>query len=291
MGARSFGAGFTIVEVMVVLAVTGGLFLAAAIMISGRQNQTAFDQAIQNVQSQIQAAIDGVAVGFYPEKGSFSCSAGGGGAPPNLTIASSGQGTNSGCIFLGQALQFQLAGSDPEEFVGYTIAGLQQGCASTSEATCLDQAEPATVAPGSTHPAPNYPDNSVAEELQNGLTTVRMWYNNGAGDVEIGAVAFTYSLADLNAGDFGSGGPTSVNAVAVAGTALGSTSEATVEAMNGDGGNGIATGVINPSGGIFICFDSGGTNDWGIIQIGGGGRELSVNLRIKDKTGGTCDNT
>src|SRR5262249_49848375 len=152
--------GFTIIEVLIVLAVTGGLFVAAATMISGRQNQTAFDQAIRQIQAQIQQTIDDVAAGYYPNRANFQCTPGGPGLPPPLTSAASNQGTNSGCIFRGKALQFAVGTADPQQFVTYTIAGLQQGGASGAESANLTEAKPAIVAPGITHALPNYPDNS-----------------------------------------------------------------------------------------------------------------------------------
>src|SRR5438874_1617208 len=91
--ARSRSAGFTIVEVMIVLAITGLLFLSAAALISGKQNQAAFDQAIQQLQSQIQQTMNEVSVGYYPNRNDFVCVAGGTG--PLLSSGSNQQGTNN----------------------------------------------------------------------------------------------------------------------------------------------------------------------------------------------------
>src|SRR5688572_4270761 len=71
--------GFTVVEVLIVLAITGLLFVSAAVMIAGRQNRTAFEQSVRNIHSQIQAAIDEVIVGHYPNNGNFDCNATGSG--------------------------------------------------------------------------------------------------------------------------------------------------------------------------------------------------------------------
>ena|SRR5476651_379650 len=45
--------GFTIVEVLIVLAVTGILFASTLSLMSGRQNRAEFTQAINNIKSQI----------------------------------------------------------------------------------------------------------------------------------------------------------------------------------------------------------------------------------------------
>jgi prepilin-type N-terminal cleavage/methylation domain-containing protein len=279
--------GFTMVEVLIVLAVTGALFVSAAILISGRQNQTAFDQSIRQIQSQIQQTMNEVAVGYYPNREDFRCTAGGAG--PVLDSVATAQGSNSGCIFLGKALQFKVGTTDPEQFVVYTIAGLQKGAAGGAESQNFTDARPMVVAPSTSHNGAGYPNNSISDDLQNGLTTARMWYNNGGGDVNIGAVAFVNSLQRQGSGSVLSG-TGEVQVVPVNNTALGSTPEQTVELMNvdGTGGNRLATSPVDPSEGVFICFTSGGTNQWGIVRIGGDNRALSITLRIKEQTGGTC---
>lgn len=294
LGAHRFSAapkdsGFSIVEIMIVLAVTGALFVSAAIMISGRQNQTAFDQAIREAQSQVQQAINEVAVGYFPDSASFQCSAGAAGQAPQLASGSASQGTNSDCIFLGKALQFGVSGTDPEQFAVYTIAGLRAGGLGGSESTSLGEARPMVVAPSSpTHTNADYPDNSVNATLQHGLKVVRMWYVNGGADVEIGGVAFVNSLAQYSGGTIVSGSG-QVNMIALDGTSLAASKLEAAELMNDDSGKKISTGTLNPSGGIFICFESGTTDDYGIVKIGGDKRELAVSLIIKNKgTSTTC---
>ena len=275
--------GFSIVEMMIVLAVTGMLFLSAAIMISGRQNQTAFDQSIRQVQSQIQQAINEVTVGYFPNNAAFQCTVSGTGMPPRLESGSAAQGTNDGCIFLGKAMQFKVAGSSPEQFAVYTVAGLKDFGACTVEETCLANTMPMVVAPSSpTHTDSDYPDLSVNESLMYGLTTVRMWYRDAGVEREIGGVAFVNSLTRQSNGSVLSG-TGQVNMIALDGTTRDASKLDMVELMNSDGGNTIADGILNPSDGIFICFENGATNDYGIVKIGGKNRELAVTLTIKDK--------
>lgn len=278
--------GFTIIEVMIVLVVSGALFVSAAILISGRQNQTAFDQAIRQVQSQIQQTINEVAVGYFPDTENFQCAAVGGAV--ELSPGAAEQGSNSGCIFLGRAMQFKVGTtSNPEQFTIFTITALQQTCSSPDESTCINQANPAVVAPSVTHNSANYPDNRITQGLQSGLKTARMWYNNGGADVPIGAVAFTNSLTRTSVNTVTSG-TGQVNVIPVNGTVTGASNEAVAEAINADGFDALASSPINPSGGVFICFESGGTNQYGIVRIGGDNRSLAVNLTIKNKNGASC---
>jgi prepilin-type N-terminal cleavage/methylation domain-containing protein len=275
-------SGFTVIEVMIVLAITGLLFVSAAALISGKQNQTAFDQAIRQVQSQMQQVINDVSVGYYPNLGDIKCN--GAGGTVALTKASgTQQGANAGCIFMGKAVQFKMSGTDPEQFNVYSLAGLQKN-ASGNEATSLAEAKPKVIAPTPTAGI-NLPDSTATDNLQSGLTTARMWYNNGAGDKSIGIVAFTNSLAsyDATTGNIMSGSQ-QVDVVPIDDgnikSKLDQDKNGGVDIINSK----ISTATINPANGVFICFASGGTKQSGLITIGSNGRQLSVNLTIKSGT-------
>jgi type II secretory pathway pseudopilin PulG len=280
---REFGGGFTIIEVLIVLAVTGALFVSAAILIAGRQQQTEFNQGIRQVQAQIQQVINEVAIGHYPNQNNFQCTAGASG--PVITAGSgTEQGANSGCIFLGKAMQFGITNTSPERFVVFSVAGLQRTPAG-KEVTTLAEALPKAVAPNSSQ---NLPDASVTQQLQGGLTTYRMWYNSGGIDRNIGVVAFVSSLAKYSSGNIVSGSQ-QVNVVPVDDNQVDSALDRTpidgADAINAS----LATSPNNPAGGmaVFLCFASGGTNQSGLITIGNTtGRQLSVTLDIKSNK--TC---
>jgi len=110
------------VEVLIVLAVTGALFISAVALITGRQGQTEFDTSIHEIQSEIQQTVTEVSNGFYPNLGNFTCTASISG--PTISGGSTGQGSNTGCIFLGKAIQFGMPSTDPEQFDTYSIAAL-----------------------------------------------------------------------------------------------------------------------------------------------------------------------
>lgn len=270
--------GFTVIEVLIVMAVTGILFIGAVLLIAGRQRQTEFDQATRQIQSQIQQVMNEVAIGFYPNTNTFQCSAGASGP---ILIAGSGteQGENSGCIFVGKAMQFKVAASNPEQFATYTIAGLQKNSSGT-EVTSLAEARPKLVTPSTTEPA--IPDASLTTPLQGGLTTLvnGMRYNNGAGWVNIGALAFVSSLAQYSGGEIVSGAQ-QVSVIGVNGTSLNTSKVAAADAINAN----LVTSP-NPTATTEICFVSGGTDQSALISIGGGTRQQSVSLTIKSNK--TC---
>ncbi len=276
---RTRSQGFTLIEVLIVLAVTGGLFVAAAVLISGKQNQTAFSQGIRELQSQIQQAINEVSIGYYPNLGNFNCTAVASG--PSLTPAGGGQqGTNSGCIFIGKVIQFDVAGTDPEQFQTYTLAGLKQ-TGGGQEVSTYAEALPKVIAPSTTLPAT--PDVSTTDIMQSGITTYQMYYWDAAMTVKtnVSAVAFANSLSQYNGGTIISG-TQKVNVIPILNTTLNSTPTVMAEAINAN----IAISVPNPSHGVSMCFVSGGTNQSGLITIGDNNRELSVKLDIKSNK--TC---
>jgi len=282
MFEASSAKGFTLIEVMIVLAVTGLLFATTAALLAGKQNQTAFDQAIRQIQSQIQQNSNEVAIGFYPNVGNIKCTAGGSG--PSISNATgTAQGANTGCIFLGKAMQFRLAGSGSEQFAVHTIAGLQKDGAG-NDVSSLSSAKPKAVGPSSAEP--NLPDGDSLGTLEQGLTTYRMWYNNGGGDRQINEVAFVSSLAPASGSTVISGSqqvlvvPVDDNAV---NSELGKSRVEGIDAINSS----LATSPVDPSGGVFICFVSGGTNQSALITIGNNGRQLGVTLDIKNNK--TCD--
>jgi len=112
-GYRADAAAFTIVEVMIVLAVSGLILLSAISLVSGRQNRTEFATGINDLQQQIQQVINETSSGYYPNGEDFTCSATSG-TPTPVTLAdgTGAQGTNAGCIFLGKVIQFGLGNTN-----------------------------------------------------------------------------------------------------------------------------------------------------------------------------------
>lgn len=282
-GARRFrrllsrprgSAGFTIIEVLIVLAVTGFLFVGAALLIAGRQSQTEFNQAIRQVQTQIQQVINDVAVGYYPNTNNFVCTVSGTN-PPTVSPGVSEQGTNSDCIFIGKTIQFDVAGTSPEQFKVYTMVGRRlSSTGSGDDSQNRAQAKPIAVAPNTTDP--NVPDNSETFQLNGGLTTYSMVW--GASSNPIGSVGFMQSLAPPIAGESGA---QIIRVIPVTNSTLNVTSPQGVTQINDN----FATSAYDPLG-VRICFVSAGTNQSGLISIGGAQRQLSVTLNIKSNK--TC---
>lgn len=270
-------AGFTIVETLIVLAVTGGLFVAIAATLAGRQNAAEFTHAIQNAQAYVQQVVDQVSEGFYPNAANFTCADSGGSV--QIAAGTAGQGTNAGCVFLGKVIQFGVHGTDPEQYQVYTVAGLRGPAAGASSP--FQNVDPTVVGVGGSYSA-----YSTAYALEYGLKTA--WVRSGGTD--IGAVGLLMEPGSLDASS-GSGytsGAQQVDLVPLPGTSLGQTQAQSATAINNRLRDPTLTAdaPINPAGGVQICLASGTTNQSGLITIGGTGRQLRVKLDIRSNT--TC---
>lgn len=100
--------GYTIVEVLLVLAVTGTMLLGAAVMLRGQQGNTQFQQTMRDIDSKLQATAKSVGNSLFPDSSSYKCAVqadGAGVRRPVLEAAPGGLGTNKDCIYIGRAVQ------------------------------------------------------------------------------------------------------------------------------------------------------------------------------------------
>jgi type II secretory pathway pseudopilin PulG len=265
--------GFTIIETLVVLGVSTALFVAVVATLSGRQGRTQFAQSIQDVKSQIQQVMNDVGSGFYPDTNNFTCSASITG--PNIASGTSKQGANTGCIFLGKVIQFQVNNtSGNEQLQIYTVAGLQKD-ATGKEVDTYAAAKPVVIAPSTS--SLTTPDASTKGIVKYGLKLDKMYY--GSSNTNIGAIGFLNSVASYTSG---AGNPDSesqnINVVPVNNTTLGTDSTVNAQLINAN----LAASPLNDATGITLCFVSGTSKQIGIITIGGKGRQLSISLTVKE---------
>jgi len=145
--------GYTIVEVMVVLSVTGIMFVSAILIFQGQQGKTALSQSLYDLASRVQSYASEVNAGVYPAgTQTYTCSAQGGFGGSQAWLAAGAQniGGNTDCLFLGRAVQ--LAYSSPpnsttsNKLVAYTVLGLRNiwsgGVDTQTPVASYDQANP-----------------------------------------------------------------------------------------------------------------------------------------------------
>ena len=128
--------GFTIVEVLIVLAVSAVIFFFAIQAVGGQQAHVEFTAAVNNVNSKFQQWINDVSNGFTASSATslpanLVCDTNNPKVPghPELINAGSGneRGANPQCIFLGKAIQVNTVnaagGQNSQLIYAYSILG------------------------------------------------------------------------------------------------------------------------------------------------------------------------
>ncbi|HUC95847.1 MAG TPA: prepilin-type N-terminal cleavage/methylation domain-containing protein [Candidatus Saccharimonadia bacterium] len=121
-GEQSYG--FTIIEVLIVLAIGLGLLLAVIYYMSSDQNQTEFDTGLRQIYSQLQNINLDVSEGNYPTNSANVCTEEDD-ANPQFGTTPSNIGANLGCVFIGKVIQFMPNGSNATKYYVYSIVGNQ----------------------------------------------------------------------------------------------------------------------------------------------------------------------
>jgi len=110
-------SGYTIIEVLIVLAISSFMFVIASQFISGKAADTSFRTGVNEMASRIQDAIDQVSNGQYTDQ-QVKCSVTG--SVFTFTANSGSQGNSQDCIFIGKYFAFT---ADDTKYPLYTIAG------------------------------------------------------------------------------------------------------------------------------------------------------------------------
>lgn len=88
--------GFTIVETLIVIAVTGALFLSTSILVSGQIARYHYRSSMFQLQSVIQSQFNSVQSGFYPDSDVKDCS--------GTSIITDDLGKSTTCVIVGKKL-------------------------------------------------------------------------------------------------------------------------------------------------------------------------------------------
>jgi prepilin-type N-terminal cleavage/methylation domain-containing protein len=301
-------SGFTVVEVMIVLAVSALLFLAAALMIGGKQNRTGFTTSINDFQAEMQQVANDVINGYYPKFSNFSCTQGSPNTQPTIAAGSNNQGTNgglnssdtlSGCTFLGKAVQFAVSSSgdssSPLIYVYPVIGNL--GGSDNLPTQSISDGYPELLAPS----GPTGNINSFASEfiepydLQYGLYVAWMCYSissNSCSNIPADATAvvvFATSPTASNGGTTLSSGGQELEFIPIPSASLdlspsnglGASSQNMITQVNNYFANPSGNVLtVNPSGGVQICLADKTTDESGLLTIGGNNGQSSINLNV-----------
>ncbi len=123
----SYRGGFTLVETLVVMAVTTVLFVAIASTLGARQGRVQFSQGMREIEAELRDIFNDLADGFYPTTPGLICTASGTSQPRldfNSADPQDTTGAKDQCVFAGKVVQFG-ASSDAEadRMITYIMAG------------------------------------------------------------------------------------------------------------------------------------------------------------------------
>lgn len=286
-------AGYTIIEVLIFLAISGFMFVVAAIFINGKQANAEFQQGINDANTQIRTVMNDVVNGFYPSNNDFECTVTGLTTAPRFDkLVTHGQGSNLGCTFIGKVIQFGVKGTGDASsgwsgYNVYTVAARQYASGSTTQLPQnFAQALPKAA-------VENGVDLTDVKSFHWGLAVTKVCVLPDSGCDHSGTPASS-SNADAigffgSFGNFGSGtalqsGSQSVNVVLIPGTSYlvgsGNGKDETTAVASINSGLPTSSPLAAPN--ILICFE--GTNSkTASITIGGtNGQQLTTSIKIGD---------
>lgn len=279
------GGGYTIVETMIFLAVTGVLLISAMTLMAGRQASVQFSQAVTDAQSRMQDAIGQVASGYYPNNGSFSCFTISPGVP-TFDPTPSVQGTSTDCVYLGKALGFKNTSSDGGGYVVFSLAARRLNAANR-EITSLDEAHITPIAPFAA--ADGRPDTTEQFNFDFGISVTRVV--NPKTGAKYGTLLFLSTLPKFQGATSSlASGAQRVSFAGVLGSVVADSDYQKATKLNDLQG---ANVDMNPDGGIVICLADdpvvANAKRKAMLTIGEGASQTSVTLDVGAYNTALCE--
>lgn len=283
----NFSSGFTIIETMIFLAVSGVTFLIAAVFISGKEAQGEYAQGMQNANSFVQSIINNVSDGNYPQPstGKLTCINVSSTTGPDVGITRTTP-DRLGCSLIGEVLAPSV-NSSPSTYAVFTIAGCQfyiylQGCQSSGglPPTSISEYEANAVCA-----LPTQCGGQTITKVNNwpgGLEVNKMLIVNSSGSVSaVGAIGF-FSTTPNQSGGLLESGSQPVRTVFIPGSSLG---QSTVQVANEIS----RVAWLNSSDYIVMCF-SGLGGKTGSVTIGSAnnGGQLTTKVGMGNVTASQC---
>lgn len=271
-------SGFTIIEVMIFLAVSGFTFIIAAAFINGKVAQGEYFQGMNNANATVQSIINDVANGNYPQPSSGSlgnvCA-----GDQGLGAVSSTPVGYSGCTYAGMVLV------PSAKSVNYTVYSLA-GCQYIACVTSLNSLPPASFSEENPQIITKMTEN---KEWSGGLyvytpkgAPISIVNGAGASSGTTGAIGFFGALPS-NSGGILRSGAQPVQVVIFPHTYVG---DFNVHVIASD----ITPLPVNDY--IVMCFDGlGGKNGkQGSLTIGGknAGGQLNITEGMGNETAKQC---
>lgn len=279
MRTRRKSRGYTIVEVMIFLAISGFMFLIAAVFVNGKQGKAEFRQSLNDINNQLQQTINDVNNGLYPWPGNLACTAPPG-SPPQIQLGTSNQGGNEGCVFLGKVIQFGTEQNNESGYNIYSVAARQYvtTAADGTIPTNFNAAQPEVI-------YVNGGDPTEYKQFSYGMTVKCMFYEGG----KINAIGFFSSFGSYAKKETLASGAQDVVVLplkAASGTVNPPASSASVrDAVHNIRSTDNSEIDFHPN--IEIWFD-GGNGQFGQLSIGSKGQRLTTDVQINNTLPNGC---
>ncbi|HVS58316.1 MAG TPA: hypothetical protein VHD60_01105 [Candidatus Saccharimonadales bacterium] len=291
-------AGYTIVEVMIFLAVSGAMFLIAAVFINGRQAAAEFSQATGDISTQLQQVINNVINGYYPSQENFSCQGGDVNNGPTFPNAAKGKGTNKGCIFIGEVVQFGVAGTQGAGYNVIPVVGNQTVTDTTTNITAnvtsFAQAHPTPLTPDS-YTAPAHINAVNKHMLLFGMHATKMFLVSGNTKTPISGFGVFTSFGSYNSSGLLNSGAQDVMITTVPGLdsisagypTYGGSNAASTDIANMDDSTAHPYTTLSASQSVVICLQ-GGNNKPASVSLGNSKGSLSVTSQAESNIAAAC---
>lgn len=285
---RLSGNGFTIVESLMVLVVSGALLASVTVLITGQQGKAQFKSAMTDVTSKLQQTINEASTGYYPSGTPFSCQQSGATFfGYTVTAGATEQGANEDCIYIGRAMMFGvMPKGDPETYLTHTIVGRKQNSTTGREVTSFTEAGAQAVAGQGGGISV---DLSEENGLLFGLKLKWMRQTGGAAFWPASGIAFVMNPGNASYGGGGGGQLQSgAQQVTVVPILSGNFSE------TGRTKSGGVTDIWVTLDGwtllglngreVRMCFESGTTEQSGLVKIGSSGGSSAIDYTVYPNT-------
>lgn len=270
--------GYTVVELLIVMAVTAVTAVTAFLVVNGQQAKTEYSQAVRDFEIKLADIANDVSKGYFPSLGNNrQCT-----APENqpLTISTApgsvAQGSSSACVFGGKVIQFNPGGDDTRMRV-ITIAARRTTRANKT-VTSLSQLQNDDI--------DAVWDLNENVSLSHGLRarSITIFPATGPG-TGIGSIGFMSGFGSLSSNNVTLSGAPKTNLHGVLNTSLTGQTEGLFRTAlrnpanyrQPDGGAG--------SRGIEICMEHGRGGRTALFSLGNTGRQLTTTVRTAPLNG------
>ena len=270
--------GFTIVETMIVLGVTGVLLFIAVSSFSGKQGRIEFAQSMREIDARVKDSLNDVNNGFYPTVAKLKCEVTDGSSQPRLSIdaVDDTTGRNGDCVAAGKVIQF---GTDEEltDTITYTMAGRRTITVGslTRDVNNISELKPVVIYDVRSG-GPGVLDASEHDTLPSGIHLVK---SDGTTDSRVAIGIYYQNFGGQSNGQ--SAGAASVSIANLSPLISSYTQDnvvAAAESIDND------NDFLPANGSLLLCFKSVTSNQFSTLSItgarGGFTTELNVDVRL-----------